>query len=176
MKIISTDIFFFLGLVKGNLSGTIGGGVVLGVSVLLSIILVLVFVYCLKNNDVNSNVNQQRTSPHQRQRKPNRQYQGNREQTSSHEITVISGTHNYNNHSRQLQQHTSNEYNAKAYSQPNQTMGLADSTNSTNGQQLPLSPAKNSSFWLNQSNGSMISPSQQSISNANMRRDNYNRH
>jgi len=134
----------------------IGGGVILGVSVFFSIILALVFVFCLKNNNVNSNINEQRSHTNQRQYKQNHHQQQNRqikhEHTSSHEITVISGVHKSHNHPQQQQQQ-SNEYGTKNFLPSYQRGGLTDSTNSGYGKQIPQPP-----------------------SNPNTKQNNYNRH
>jgi len=179
--------YFFVGIIKGNSSGTIGGGVVLGVSVVFSVILALVFVFCLKNNNVDSNINEQRSHRSQHQHKQNHHQQQNRqikhEQTSSHEITVISGVHKYDNHPQQQHHHQqqlqqqSNGYGSKMFSPPYQSGGLTDSTNSGYGKQVPQSPSKAYSFaLLNQSNGSINNQSPQSMINANTKRNDYNRH
>jgi hypothetical protein len=178
LNFIRYFLFFFVGIIKGNSSGIIGGGVVLGVSVFFSIILALVFVFCLKNNNVNSNINEQRSHTNQRQYKQNRHQQQNRqikhEHTSSHQITVISGVHKSNNHPQQQQ---SNEYGTKNFLPPYQRGGLADSTNSGYGKQIPQSPSKISSFaYSNQSNGSIHNQNYQSPTNPNIKQNNYNRH
>jgi hypothetical protein len=149
------------------MSGTIGGAVALGVSLLFSIILALVFVYCLKNN----NVDEQRSVPHHNKhmRHQKQHRQRTREQTSSHEITVISGVHKFDN---QQQQHSSNGHDYNHVSPPIQSFALADSTNAGYGRQLPHSPSKTSSFQFNQGNGSTYNQNQQS----NIKRENYNRH
>ena len=144
------------------MAGTIGGAVVLGVSLLFSIILALVFVYCLKNNNVNSDSDERRSVPHHNKhmRHHNQQRRRTREQTSSHEITVISGVHKFDNH----QQYSPNGYDHNHVSPPTQSFGLSDSTNSGYGRQLPQTPSKTSSFNFN------------SNQQSNMRRDNYDRH
>lgn len=162
------NYFIFSGLVKGNLSATIGGGIVLGVSAVFSVILALVFVYCLKNNDVDSNVNEQRSLPHQQNRHQKQHRQINREQTSSREITVVSEIHKYDNQ----KQYSPNGYSLNQLSPSVQSIGLTHSTNSGFGRQLPQSPSKTSSFYFNQNNGSMVNQNQQ----ANIKRNNYNRH
>jgi Na+-transporting methylmalonyl-CoA/oxaloacetate decarboxylase gamma subunit len=158
---------FVVGLVRGNSPATIGGGIALGVSFVFSIILTLVFVYCLKNNNVNSNVHEQRPHQHQQIRHKKQHRQNNHEQNSSHQVTVISGMHKYdNNHHQQQQPYSSNGYGLNHFPPPVQNFGLAD------GKQLPQSPLKTSSLYFNQSNGLMLNQNQQ----ANIKRDNYNRH
>lgn len=135
----------------------------------------------MKNN-VDSNINEQPSHTSQRQHKHNHHQQQNRqikhEQTSSHEITVISGVHKYDNHPQQQQQlQQSNGYGSKIFSPPYQSGGLTDSTNSGYGKQLPQSPSKAYSFaLLNQSNGSINNQSPRSMINANTKRNDYNRH
>src|SRR5690349_1463975 len=113
--------FFCSGLVKGNLLATIVGGAAFGVSVIFSIILVLVFVYCLKNNNVNSNVNEQRQHKQNRHRKQNHHVKY--ERNSPHEIRIIS----------------------ENFSRPIQNDELSESTKFAYGKQIPPSPAQRSS-------------------------------
>ncbi|CAF2879772.1 unnamed protein product [Rotaria sp. Silwood2] len=134
--------------VKGSLTGTIGGGIVFGVSAIFSIILVLVVKGCLKNNNVDSNTNETHSSADEHQFKRNRQVE--HEQVSSHEITVISEMHKYDQQQRQ------HPYDTNTRSQLVYTDRLTDSTNQGYGKQIQNSSTKVSSIdYLNQSNHSI---------------------
>ena len=69
-------MFVFAGIVRDSSTGTIGGGIVFGVSTIFSVILALVFICCLKNNDVNTNTNNERSSanPHQYEQQRHREH------------------------------------------------------------------------------------------------------
>ena len=150
----------------------------MGLSAFFSVILALVFIYCLKNNNVESQEEEQHSSTHQRPYKRDHHQKHHRhikhEQTSMQEITVISGVHKYDGHS----QHQPSNHDGKKFSPPILHGGLTESTNSGTGKQLPPSPAsKSASFgYLNQSNGSMNHQNYQSPTNTNAKRYNYNRH
>ena len=133
-------------------------------------------MYCLKNNDVDSDENEHRSSAHRQQPRQNRhraQHRPTKHEQTSNEITVISGTHR---HEGQSQPSPPKEYDPRKLSTQAQSIGLADSTNSGFGIQLPQSPLKTSSFAYNQSDGLMPNPNQISASNTNIKRDSYNRH
>lgn len=161
---------FLLGLVRGSSQGTIGGAIVLGISVVCGVILALILIFCLKNNNVDSNTptheqssthqnnkhghHQRKHRPHQRQFKP--------EQTSTHEITVISGVHTLEKQSQQYK--PSNEQDIRKISPTRQSNGLGESSYSVNGKQGSQTPMKTASFtYLNQSNSSTHQQNHSSI-------------
>ncbi|CAF3467901.1 unnamed protein product [Rotaria sp. Silwood1] len=137
------------GLIRPSLTGMIGGGVVFGVSAIFIIILVLVLKGCFKNNNVNSNTNDLQSSTDGRQFRRNHQVE--REQVSSHEITVISETHKYDQQQQKLHQ-----YDKKPRSRLTSTDGLTDSTNHGYIKQTQKSSTKVSPIdYLNQSSHSI---------------------
>jgi hypothetical protein len=163
--------FFLTGLVKASSSAVVGGAVVLGVSVFFSVILALVFIFCLKNNNVDSNANGRRPHTNQRQHKQNRHQQQNRQikhvQTVPHEVVVIPGKNRSN------QQGQPNVYDKQMRSLPAYNDGLSNSMNNGYGKQIPQSPNTSSMNYLHQSNGSM---NHQVPIHSNIQQNSYNRH
>jgi hypothetical protein len=150
----------------------IAGAIVFGVSIFFSVILALVFVFCLKNNDVNSNANEHRSSGDRRQyaqhhrQRPKRSI--NHSKAPSHEISFVSGTHRPEQH----QQKQSTVHNSSMISAPTYN-GLGDSINNGYGKQISQSPSKGSSFaFPNQANGSVSNNNY----NSHVKRNDYNRH
>ena len=150
------------------MSGTIGGGVVLGVSMILSVIFAIIVVYCFKNNNVNSNVNEQHAMPHRHQYGNNR---ARGKPISSHEIATVSGKHQYGHHLA-YQQRPYMAYDTQKQSLAVQHMALGDSMNSNSGRHLSVNKSSPS---LNQSNGSLAHQNQQAIVTTHMERNNRRR-
>lgn len=163
---------FLIGLIKGSSSGVIGGGVVLGVSVVSGVILALVFIFCLKKAVEESNESNQQATNRARQRQ--RRHRGEREPTTSHEVSHATATHRYDHYPRPPQ--TTHDAEMQMYSQ-NHHHSLTDSTYSNYSKQAPLSPSKvPSSMHLNQSHNSVNNPQHQLVMTSNVYQKNHQRH
>ncbi|CAF1102188.1 unnamed protein product [Adineta ricciae] len=160
------------GLVKGSASGVIGGGVVLGVSVVTGVILALVFIFCLKNVVDESNESNQQATNRGRQR--HRRHHGEREPTTSHEVSHVTAMHRYDHQHRPPR--TTSDAEIQMYSQ-NNNHSLTDSTYSNYSKQTPLSPSKvSSSMHLNQSHNSVNNPQHQLVMTSNVYQKSHQRH